>query len=52
MACAHFCDVVESPQVLDSTGKVETVEGLTERAVPMTLEKETKYGSVSKVDLD
>lgn len=40
IACAHFCDVVKSPQVLDGTGKVETIEGFAECAVPMTLEKQ------------
>lgn len=52
IACAHFGDVVESPQVLDGAGKVQTVEGFAECAVPMTLEKQTKYRSGLKVDLD
>lgn len=52
IACAHFGDVVESPQVLVGAGKVQAVEGFAECAVPMTLEKQTKYCSGSKVDLD
>lgn len=49
IAGAHFCYVVESPQVLDGAGKVQAVEGFAECAVSMTL-KNKHNTRTSKVD--